>query len=66
MLDRPGSIAIIAVLFSSHGINIKNMSIVNNREQEQGALYFAFDTEEDRQKSIALLHDLNYDVFVKD
>ena len=66
VLDRPGSIAIIAVLFSSHGINIKNMSIVNNREQEQGALYFAFDTEEDRQKSIALLHDLNYDVFVKD
>lgn len=66
VLDRPGSIAIIAVLFSSHGINIKNMSIVNNREQEQGALYFAFDTEEDRQKSISLLHDLNYDVFVKD
>lgn len=66
VLDRPGSIAIIAVLFSSHGINIKNMSIVNNREQEQGALYFAFDTEEDRQKSIELLHNLNYDVFVKD
>ena len=66
VLDRPGSIAIIAVLFSSHGINIKNMSIVNNREQQQGALYFAFDTEEDRQKSINLLHNLNYDVFVKD
>lgn len=66
VLDRPGSIAIIAVLFSSHGINIKNMSIVNNREQQQGALYFAFDTEEDRQKSISLLHNLNYDVFVKD
>ena len=42
------------------------MSIVNNREQQQGALYFAFDTEEDRQKSINLLHNLNYDVFVKD
>ncbi|MEY8320626.1 prephenate dehydrogenase [Lachnospiraceae bacterium 46-61] len=66
VIDRPGSIAIIAVLFSSHGINIKNMSIVNNREQQQGALYFAFDTEEDRQKSITLLRELNYDVFVKD
>lgn len=66
VIDRPGSIAIIAVLFSSHGINIKNMSIVNNRGQQQGALYFAFDTEEDRQKSIALLREMNYDVFVKD
>ena len=66
VLDRPGSIAIIAVLFSSHGINIKNMSIINNREQEQGVLYFAFDTEEERQKSIELLRSLNYDVFIKD
>ena len=66
VLDRPGSIAIIAVLFSSHGINIKNMSIINNREQEQGVLYFAFDTEEERQNSIELLRSLNYDVFIKD
>ena len=66
VLDRPGSIAIIAVLFSKYGINIKNMSIVNNREQQQGALYFAFDTEEDRQKVLICFHNLNYDVFVKD
>ena len=31
VLDRPGSIAIIAVLFSSNGINIKNMGIVNSQ-----------------------------------
>ncbi len=42
------------------------MSIVNNREQQQGALYFAFDTEEDRQKVLICFHNLNYDVFVKD
>lgn len=66
VLDRPGSIAIIAVLFSSNNINIKNMSIINNREQEQGVLYFSFDSEDQREKSILLLQELNYQVFKKD
>ncbi|MEA4972263.1 MAG: prephenate dehydrogenase/arogenate dehydrogenase family protein [Candidatus Metalachnospira sp.] len=66
VLDRPGSIAIIAVLFSSNGINIKNMGIVNSRENNSGALSFAFDCEEDRQKSVKLLRDMNYDVTVKE
>lgn len=66
VLDRPGSIAIITVLFSSHNINIKNMSIINNREHETGVLYFAFDNENDRQTSIQLLRQMNYEVFVKD
>ena len=66
VLDRPGSIAIITVLFSSNGINIKNMGIVNNRENNSGALSIAFDSEEDRQKSVSLLRDMNYDITVKD
>lgn len=39
VLDRPGSIAIIAVLFSSNGINIKNMGIVNSRENNSRCPY---------------------------
>ena len=66
VVDRPGSIAIIAVVFCAHNINIKNISIINNREQENGVLFFAFDSEEDRQKSILLLKSLNYEVFEKD
>lgn len=66
ILDRPGSIAIITVLFSSNNINIKNMSIINNREQEKGVLYVAFDKEEDRQKSIRLLEEMNFEVYEKD
>ena len=66
VLDRPGSIAIIAVLFSSKGINIKNMGIVNSRENNSGALTFAFDSEEDRMRSVELLRDMNYDVTVKE
>lgn len=66
VLDRPGSIAIIAVLFSSNNINIKNMSIINNREQDAGVLNFAFDSEQQREKSIQLLKEMNYEVYRKD
>ena len=66
VLDKPGSIAIIAVLLSSNNINIKNMSIVNNRERENGVLNVSFDSEEQRSKSIELLKRMNYEVHKKD
>lgn len=65
VLDKPGSIAIIAVLFSSNNINIKNMEIVNNRERDNGVLLISFETEEERQKSVALLKEMNYEVYIK-
>jgi len=65
VLDRPGSIAIITVLLSSNNINIANMSIVNNRERENGVLNISFDSEEQRQKSIKLLREMNYEIYVK-
>ena len=42
------------------------MSIVNNRERENGVLYVSFDSEEQRIKSINLLKELNYEVQIKD
>ncbi len=66
VLDKPGSIAIITVLLSSNNINIKNMSIVNNRERENGVLNVSFDSEEQRAKSIELLQSMNYEVHKKD
>jgi len=65
VLDKPGSIAIITVLLSSNNINIANMSIVNNRERENGVLNISFDSEEQRQKSIKLLREMNYELYVK-
>ena len=62
VIDKPGSIAIISVLLSSNNINIKNMGILNSRDTEDGVLYVAFDTEEQRQKSISLLRSMNYEV----
>ncbi len=63
--DKPGSIAIIAVLFSSNNINIKNMSIVNSREHECGVIQFSFESKEERQKSVDLLRSMNYEVHIK-
>ena len=42
------------------------MGIVNNRESNSGVLNFAFDSEEDRMKSVQLLRDMNYEVTVKE
>lgn len=64
VLDKPGSIAIIAVLFSSNNINIKNIEILNNREHDNGALRIALENEEDRQKGISLLKNMNYEVYI--
>ncbi len=66
VVDKTGAIADIAVLFASNNINIKNMSIENSRELYTGALFIAFNTEDDRQKSIKLLRELNYDVHIKE
>lgn len=65
ILDKPGSLAIIAVLLSSNGINIKNMAILNSREHDEGVLHLTFDSEEQRQKSVKILESMNYEVFIK-
>lgn len=63
VLDKPGSIAIISVLFANNGINIKNISIENNREGSGGVLSISFETSNEMEKSITLLKSLNYEVF---
>ncbi|MBS4959267.1 MAG: prephenate dehydrogenase [Clostridiales bacterium] len=65
VLDKPGSIAVIAVLLSSRNINIKNIGIVNNRETDNGVISIAFDTQKQQEESIALLRSMNYEVSVK-
>ena len=62
VVDKPGSIAVIAVLLSSNNINIKNIGIVKSREQENGPLLISFSTEQERQRSITLLKSHNYEI----
>lgn len=66
VLDKPGSIAIVAVLLSSNNINIKNMNIINNRERENGVLTVSFESEIERQNALKILREMNYDVYNKD
>lgn len=62
VVDRPGSIAVIAVILSSKNINIKNIGIVKNREQENGPLLISFSSEQERQRSVTLLKSHNYEI----
>ncbi len=58
--DEPGGIATIAFLLGMSGINIKNISIVNNREFEEGVLRIEFSDEKDYRKASEVLAARNY------
>lgn len=65
VVDEPGIIANIATLLSKHGINIKNIGIINSREYENGVLQIIFDDETSQEKSIRLLQEMNYVIYKK-
>lgn len=66
VVDKPGSISVIAALFTANHINIKNLQILNSREHENGALLLSFASEEQQSKSAALLRSMNYAVTIKE
>lgn len=61
--DKPGLIATVATMLSVNNINIKNIGIINSREYEGGILQIMFDNEESREKSIALLRQMNFALY---
>ncbi|NMA82929.1 MAG: prephenate dehydrogenase [Epulopiscium sp.] len=65
MVDEPGGIAEVATMLSQHGINIKNIGIVSNREYENGVLQILFETKEEQKQSIVLLEEIGYRVYKK-
>jgi prephenate dehydrogenase len=64
IVDKPGSIATVATLLSVNGINIKNIGIVNNRENQGGVLSISFDRERDMLRSAELLKNMNYKTYM--
>lgn len=58
--DRPGIIADIASTLSSHNINIKNIGIINSREEENGVLEICFYDKDSQENSIQVLKGLHY------
>ncbi len=59
--DESGSILKVISLLAKENISIKNIGIVNNREQNTGVLNVVFATYEDLNKGYKILIDNNYD-----
>ena len=62
--DEAGEIAMVATLLATKAINIKNIGIVHNREQAEGALCILFDTEDDMKAAIPVLKKHDYRVIL--
>lgn len=61
--DETGAIAKIATVLSTNDINIKNIGIINNREDEQGILKIVFYDHQSQLASISILKNLNYIIY---
>lgn len=60
--DEKGALAKIAMLLAENNINIKNIGIVNNRENMNGALSIVFENYEEKEKGYEILQKNNYEV----
>lgn len=58
--DRPGTIAEISAILSHQSISIKNIGIVHNREQGEGALRIEFYDLAAKKKAVEILLHHNY------
>lgn len=63
MVDEAGGIAALATILSSHGISIKNIGIIHNREFLDGVLHMEFYEEEARKEAVSLLRQYHYTVY---
>ena len=63
VIDESGAIAMIATVLAVNSISIKNISIVHNRDHEQGALAIEFYEEEPMRKAVRLLRHHRYTVW---
>ncbi len=63
--DEPGAISRVTELLSSSGINIKNIRIVGNREELEGALCLELCYRDDLQNAVSILRNQGYHVFEK-
>lgn len=60
--DHPGIIGSIATELGQAHINLSNLQIIESREDVPGVLRLSFREEDDKDRAVALLKSLNYDV----
>ncbi|WP_430734288.1 ACT domain-containing protein [Fodinisporobacter ferrooxydans] len=60
MADRPGAIATVATLLAEKEINLRNIGIMESREDVNGQLVLQFHRLEEMEKAIELLQTMNF------
>lgn len=63
--DEPGALAAIATILALHGISIKNIGIVHNREFEEGVLRIEFYEQAAADQARQLLLQKGYTIHLK-
>ncbi|MEE1085571.1 MAG: prephenate dehydrogenase [Schaedlerella sp.] len=63
IIDETGAIAVISTILASKAISIKNISIVHNREFEEGVLKIEFYNEDSSIQAAQLLKKYRYTVY---
>jgi prephenate dehydrogenase len=66
VIDKPGIIGEIATILGEHKINIKNISVSNSREFENGCLKISLQDPESVEKAFALLNEAGYTAYKND
>lgn len=66
IIDESGAIATLATILAVNSISIKNISIVHNREFEEGVLAIEFYEQEPMKKAVGLLRHHRYMVWDSD
>ena len=59
--DENGAIAIVTTILSSNNIGIKNIEVVNNRENNYGALKVIVNSYEELDKAYEILREKGYE-----
>lgn len=63
--DETGALALLATLLSLHGISIKNIGIIHNREFEQGVLRIEFYDKDAVAKATKVLDTNGYHIYIR-
>ncbi|MBQ9701162.1 MAG: prephenate dehydrogenase [Lachnospiraceae bacterium] len=63
--DEVGALSNVVALLSSHGLNIKNLQIENNRENEEGVLSIKFSDNSTLNAASSLLTEAGYTVYIR-
>ncbi|HHY83683.1 MAG TPA: prephenate dehydrogenase [Clostridiales bacterium] len=63
--DKPGIIGKVTTILGSHNVNIKNIRIINSREDEPGCLVLSLDDQAAQAKAVNLLNDAGCRAYIR-